>query len=95
MPSSVSLGDALVSTRRMVGTRAATYALCKVSMHTRTSAERTTAKRHTEMRSDRISKTDLSDGVITLSTASVRIATLRKTQKKKTVVRLKLHARVK
>ena len=38
---------------------------------------------------------DLSDAVITLSTASVRMDNLRKTQKKKTVVRLKLHARVK
>ena len=37
----------------------------------------------------------LSDAVITLSTASVRMDNLRKTQKKKTVVRLKLHARVK
>lgn len=37
----------------------------------------------------------LSDAVITLSTAFVRMDNLRKTQKKKTVVRLKLHARVK
>ena len=95
LASSVSLGEALVLTRRMVGTRAATYALCKVRMQTRTSAERTTAMRQTEIRSEGISKPDLSDGVITLSTASVRMATLRKTQKKKTVVRLKLHARVK
>ena len=43
----------------------------------------------------RVGKGYLSDAVITLSTASVKMDNLRKTQKKKTVVRLKLHARVK
>ena len=50
-----------MSTKRMVGTRAATYALCKACMHTRMSAERTTAISQTEIKSERISKTDLSN----------------------------------
>ena len=50
-----------MSTKRMVGSRAAAYALCKACMHTRTSAERTTAISQTEIKSERISKTDLSD----------------------------------
>ena len=72
-PSSVSLGEALVSTKRMVGTRAAAYALCKVSTHTRTSAERTTTMRQTEIRSDCISKPNLSDGVITRVRLRLRV----------------------
>ena len=50
-----------MSTKRMVGSRAAAYALCKACMHTRTSAERTTAISQTEIKSERISKTDLSN----------------------------------
>ena len=79
----------------MIGTRAAAIILCKVIMPMRMTTDKTNAMRQKEIRPDCISKPDLSDGVITLSTASVRTATFRKTQKKKTVVRLKLHAKVK